>query len=239
MPVHDNSLFDVQAKGTGTMPDENPCMYTLGNKTLEERFPHHNMVIVLLFQLLNGTAYSLVTPSICKFTSIKIIKNEVGCRDDTVPKTADTRRHCEAEWEHATIFRNPQKLRCRDWVAEDCCMLSLRLAVPSCICSFWHGVIPTSYFIFNDFYTCFTNFLSLSLDCSARRDAIHVRYYITRATRTRTRMRIVRANKTEVVTCTCKYNGVGLNGNRRGGPGSCFLKVRRFYSIQISHHARE
>ena len=50
-------------------------------------------------------------------------------------------------------------------------MLSLLLAVPSCIHSFWHGVIPTSYFIFNDFYTCFTNFLSrLSLDCSARRD---------------------------------------------------------------------
>ena len=39
-------------------------------------------------------------------------------------------------------------------VAEDCCMLSLLLAVPSCIYSFWHGVIPTSYFIFNDFYTC-------------------------------------------------------------------------------------
>ena len=30
-------------------------------------------------------------------TSIKIIKNEVGCRDDTVPKTVDTRRHCEEE----------------------------------------------------------------------------------------------------------------------------------------------
>ena len=44
-------------------------------------------------------------------------------------------------------------------------MLSLLLAVPSCIYSFWHGVIPTSYFIFNDFYTCFTNFL-ISLDCS-------------------------------------------------------------------------
>ena len=27
-------------------------------------------------------------------------------------------------------------------------MLSLLLAVPSCIYSFWHGVIPTSYFIF-------------------------------------------------------------------------------------------
>ena len=30
-------------------------------------------------------------------TSIKIIKNEVGCRDDTVPKTVDTRSHCEEE----------------------------------------------------------------------------------------------------------------------------------------------
>ena len=27
-------------------------------------------------------------------------------------------------------------------------MLSLLLAVPSCIYSFWHGVIPTSYLIF-------------------------------------------------------------------------------------------
>ena len=30
-------------------------------------------------------------------TSKKIIKNEVGCRDDTVPKTVDTRRHCKEE----------------------------------------------------------------------------------------------------------------------------------------------
>ena len=29
------------------------------------------------------------------------------------------------------------------------------LAVLSCIYSFWRGVIPTSYFIFNDFYTHF------------------------------------------------------------------------------------
>ena len=27
------------------------------------------------------------------YTSVKIIKNEVGCRDDTVPKTIETRRH--------------------------------------------------------------------------------------------------------------------------------------------------
>ena len=31
------------------------------------------------------------------YASVKIIKNEVGCRDDTVPKTVDTRRHCEEE----------------------------------------------------------------------------------------------------------------------------------------------
>ena len=32
-------------------------------------------------------------------------------------------------------------------VAEDCCMLSILLAVPSCFNSFWHGVIlhPTSF----------------------------------------------------------------------------------------------
>ena len=30
-------------------------------------------------------------------TSVKIIKNKVGCRDDTVPKTVETRRHCEED----------------------------------------------------------------------------------------------------------------------------------------------
>ena len=54
-------------------------------------------------------------------TSIKIIKNEVGCRDDTMPKTGDTRRHCEVE---LTIFRNPQKQDVGRGVAEDCCILS-------------------------------------------------------------------------------------------------------------------
>ena len=29
------------------------------------------------------------------YTSVKIIKNEVGCRDDTMPKTVVTRRHCK------------------------------------------------------------------------------------------------------------------------------------------------
>ena len=31
------------------------------------------------------------------YTSVKIIKNEVGCRDDTMPKTVETRRHCEED----------------------------------------------------------------------------------------------------------------------------------------------
>ena len=28
-------------------------------------------------------------------TSVKIIKNEIRCRDDTMPKTVDTRSHCK------------------------------------------------------------------------------------------------------------------------------------------------
>ena len=81
-------------------------------------------------------------------TSIKIIKNEVGCRDDTMSKT-------EKVLQRGLIACNnlpqppPYIL-----VVEDCCMLSLLLAVPSYFNSFWHGVIPTSYFIFNDFSTC-------------------------------------------------------------------------------------
>ena len=54
----------------------------------------------------------------------------------------------------------PKNQRCREGVAEVCCMLSILLAVPSCFNSFWHGVIPTSNFIFNDFYTCSTHFFS-------------------------------------------------------------------------------
>ena len=38
---------------------------------------------------------------------IQVIKNEIGCRDDTMPKTVGTRRHCEEDGDHATIFRNP------------------------------------------------------------------------------------------------------------------------------------
>ena len=46
----------------------------------------------------------------------------------------------------------PKTPRYREGFVEDCCMLSILLAVPSCFNSFWHSVIPTSYC---DFYTCF------------------------------------------------------------------------------------
>ena len=87
-------------------------------------------------------------------TRVKIIKNEVGCRDDTVPKLlkqeGTVRRIESMQQSSATPSLHLWFLG----VAEDCCMLSILLAVPSCFNSFWHGVIPTSYFIFNDFYTC-------------------------------------------------------------------------------------
>ena len=49
-------------------------------------------------------------------------------------------------------------------------MVSLLLAVPSCIYSFWHGVIPTSYFIFILVALIFLS--RISLDSTARRDDI-------------------------------------------------------------------
>ena len=66
----------------------------------------HSSSQCLLVSTVFGTVSSLHPTSflmtfiyacIIDYTSIKIIKNEVGCRDDTVPKTVDTRRHCEEE----------------------------------------------------------------------------------------------------------------------------------------------
>ena len=72
-------------------------------------------------------------------TSVKI---EVGCRDDTARRIESMQQSSATPSLHLWFLG----------VAEDCCMLSI--AVPSCFNSFWHGVIPTSYFIFNDFYIC-------------------------------------------------------------------------------------
>ena len=111
-------------------------------------------------------------------TSVKIIKNEIRCRDDTMPKTVDTRSHCKVRLRACNNLPQPLPTSRFFGVAEDCCMLStlpcsgflyLRSPSPSTVhcrvgalssevyyslVPFWHGVIPTSYFIFNDFYTC-------------------------------------------------------------------------------------
>ena len=82
-------------------------------------------------------------------------------------------------------------------------MLSLLLAVPSCICSFWHGVIPTSYFIFNDFYTFFYPGLALTV---ARGEMIlPVRSIICASVYVRAYVLCARI-KPEVVTFTCNQD---------------------------------
>ena len=100
-------------------------------------------------------------------TSVKI---EIRCRDDTVPKTVDTRSHCKVWLRACNNLPQPPKNRdvgrgLRKIVA---CSQPY-LAVASCIYSFWHGVIPTSYFIFNDFYTCFTHFSLTHVNISTNR----------------------------------------------------------------------
>ena len=95
-------------------------------------------------------------PVMYVITSVKVIKNEVCCRDDTVPKTVDTRRHCEVDLRACKIFHNPIPTSWFSGLRKIVACSQIYLAVPSCIYSFWHGVIPTRtfYFILNDFYTC-------------------------------------------------------------------------------------
>ena len=70
-------------------------------------------------------------------TSVKIIKNEIRCRDGTVPKTVDTRSHCKVWLRACNNLPQPppyisffggcgRLLHALNvlGVAEDCCMLS-------------------------------------------------------------------------------------------------------------------
>ena len=79
-------------------------------------------------------------------TSVKIIKNEIGCRDDTVPKTVDTRRHCmQGMVECMQQSSVTPSLHLGFWGLQKIVACSQSyLAVPFCIYSFWHGIIPTS-----------------------------------------------------------------------------------------------
>ena len=65
------------------------CIYWLGDVYFHlEDIPTQALVFIVAEVLQHRSSI---------YTSIKIIKNEVGCRDDTVPKTVGTRRHCEEE----------------------------------------------------------------------------------------------------------------------------------------------
>ena len=44
-------------------------------------------------------------------TSVKIIKNEIRCRDDTVPKTVGTRSHCKVWLRACNNLPQPQKTK--------------------------------------------------------------------------------------------------------------------------------
>ena len=77
------------------------------------------------------------------------IHNE-GYRDDTVPKTINTRRHCEVG---LRVFNNLSQPPKTEMWGGGCGRLlhalnPLYFVVPSCVNSFWHGVIPTTYLIF-------------------------------------------------------------------------------------------
>ena len=103
--------------------EEFPLKFGADTRVLLDRVKFTDCARPLLF---NGTAS--VTVQYCHFryiTSVKIIKNEVRCRDDTVPKTVETRSHCKV-WLRAcnNLPQPPKKTRCREGVAEDCCMLS-------------------------------------------------------------------------------------------------------------------
>ena len=68
-------------------------------------------------------------------------------------KTVDTRRHCKGGLRARDNLSQPPKTKNVGRGLWKCSQTYL--AAPSCIYSFWHGVISTSHFIFNDFNSFF------------------------------------------------------------------------------------
>ena len=103
----------------------------------------HTLNSIVLVSPVFGTVSSLHPTS---FLMIFIL---VRCRDDTVPKTADTRSHCKVWLKACNNLPQPPKKRDVGRGLQKIVACSQQyLAVASCICSFWHGVIPTYYLIF-------------------------------------------------------------------------------------------
>ena len=86
--------------------------------------------------------------------SIKLFKNEEGCRDNTVPKAVDRRRPCEV-YRSESMQQSSVTPSLHLFFGVGCEKLLHTLTSTlqglldrSCINSFWHGFIPTSFFIF-------------------------------------------------------------------------------------------
>ena len=67
----------------------------MGGKMSQEAICY--LIPLLFTQCIKSYLHIGLLIGILYSTSIKIIKNEVGCRDNTMPKTLDTRRHCEED----------------------------------------------------------------------------------------------------------------------------------------------
>ena len=93
-----------------------------------------------------GAYHVLVTVMFWKNMS-ETVKNEVGCRDDTVPKTVGTRRLCEVDLCPCKNLPQPPPYISVFGAVEDCCMLS----IVSCRAFLYQQFSAwcTSYFIFN------------------------------------------------------------------------------------------
>ena len=69
---------------------------------------HHHTCIVL--SAIVPDSFGMV-PSLHPTSFLQVIKNGVGCRDDTVPKTVDIRRHCEVDLRACNNLSQPQKTK--------------------------------------------------------------------------------------------------------------------------------
>ena len=149
-----------------------------------------------------------------------------------MPKAVDTRKHCKVGLRACNNLPQPRKTDVGRGLRKIVACSQPYLAVLSCIYSFWHGVIPTSYFIFDDFYTCFTPFFHgkghPSLNCMRNGSCdVHIRIFT-----------YVHARSAAIGSCDDEY-GALLNGNRSGGLGSCLVKVPGLFCIQRIMHARK
>ena len=75
-------------------------MLLAGKKSLEESFPHHNMALILLFQLTITSAYSLALPSLYKFITTPAERpEEVACSEVSKSQNALLKNEFFTGWQ--------------------------------------------------------------------------------------------------------------------------------------------